>query len=89
MHDGWITQIICCAAVGSFLVALGVDLILERQAGWSFALRFMFDRNNSHFLVRAFSLPLLISWVSSCGLVPDVPISCSCVRAHIRTGYRP
>ena len=53
MHDGWITQIICCAAVGSFLVALGVDLILEKQAGWSFALRFMFDRNNSHFLVRA------------------------------------
>ncbi|RPD57677.1 hypothetical protein L226DRAFT_165779 [Lentinus tigrinus ALCF2SS1-7] len=40
----------CCAAIGSFLVALGVDLILEKQSGWSFALRFMFDRNNSHFL---------------------------------------
>ncbi|KAI0692845.1 hypothetical protein C8T65DRAFT_71134 [Cerioporus squamosus] len=40
----------CCAAMGSFLVGLGVDLILEKQSGWSFALRFLFDRNNSHFL---------------------------------------
>ncbi len=42
----------CCAAIGTFLIGLGVDLLLEKQSGWSFALRFLFDRNNSHFLVR-------------------------------------
>ncbi|KAI0753159.1 hypothetical protein C8Q80DRAFT_1217409 [Daedaleopsis nitida] len=39
-----------CAAIGSFLVALAADLVIERQRGMSFALRFLFDRNNSHFL---------------------------------------
>ncbi|KAI0741051.1 hypothetical protein C8Q76DRAFT_209992 [Earliella scabrosa] len=40
----------CCAAVGTFLVGLGIDLIIEKQSGMSFALRFLFDRNDSHFL---------------------------------------
>lgn len=40
-----------CAAVGSFLVALGIDLILNKQSGMSTGLRFLFDRNSSHFLV--------------------------------------
>ncbi len=40
-----------CAAVGSFLVALGIDLILNKQSGMSNGLRFLFDRNSSHFLV--------------------------------------
>lgn len=44
-------QLSGCAAIGSFLVALGADLIIQRQRGMSFALRFLFDRNNSHFLV--------------------------------------
>ncbi|KAI0663955.1 hypothetical protein C8Q70DRAFT_930054 [Cubamyces menziesii] len=39
-----------CAAVGSFLVALGIDLILQKQKGMSAGLRFLFDRNSSHFL---------------------------------------
>ncbi|CDO74713.1 hypothetical protein BN946_scf184847.g21 [Trametes cinnabarina] len=39
-----------CAAVGSFLVALGIDLILNKQSGMAAGLRFLFDRNSSHFL---------------------------------------
>ncbi|KAI1791155.1 hypothetical protein LXA43DRAFT_1061562 [Ganoderma leucocontextum] len=39
-----------CAAIGTFLIGLGIDLIMEKQNGMSFALRFFFDRNNSHFL---------------------------------------
>ncbi|KAI0359559.1 hypothetical protein OH77DRAFT_1387263, partial [Trametes cingulata] len=39
-----------CAAVGSFLVALGIDLILQKQSGMSAGLRFLFDRNSSHYL---------------------------------------
>ncbi|TBU31063.1 hypothetical protein BD311DRAFT_804847 [Dichomitus squalens] len=40
----------CCAAIGTFLIGLGIDLIIEKQDGMSFALRFLLDRNNSHFL---------------------------------------
>lgn len=50
-------QVTGCAAIGTFLVSLGVDLVLEKQSGMSFALRFLFDRNNSHFLVRIRLLP--------------------------------
>ena len=42
------------AACGTFLVGLGIDLLLEKQSGISFGLRFLLDRNNSHFLVRVF-----------------------------------
>ncbi|KAG5638432.1 hypothetical protein H0H81_012649 [Sphagnurus paluster] len=38
------------ASVGTFLVFLGVDLIINRQAGMSRGLRFLFDRNASHAL---------------------------------------
>ncbi|KAJ3571731.1 hypothetical protein NP233_g3559 [Leucocoprinus birnbaumii] len=37
-----------CTATGTFLVALGVDLILNRQKGTSRGLIFLFDRNSSH-----------------------------------------
>ncbi|TCD65567.1 hypothetical protein EIP91_002487 [Steccherinum ochraceum] len=36
------------AAVGSLLVGLGIDLIINQQDGLSMGLRFLFDRNNSH-----------------------------------------
>ncbi|KAG6910432.1 hypothetical protein DXG01_010787 [Tephrocybe rancida] len=38
------------ASVGTFLVGLGVDLVMYRQAGMSRGLRFLFDRNASHAL---------------------------------------
>ncbi|KAG6816596.1 hypothetical protein H0H87_004822 [Tephrocybe sp. NHM501043] len=38
------------ASVGTFLVALGVDVIINRQSGMSRGLRFLFDRNASHAL---------------------------------------
>ncbi|CAA7260488.1 unnamed protein product [Cyclocybe aegerita] len=39
-----------CASVGTFLTFLGADLIIHKQAGFSRGLRFLFDRNASHFL---------------------------------------
>ncbi|KAF8963572.1 hypothetical protein BDZ97DRAFT_982760 [Flammula alnicola] len=39
-----------CTSTGSFLAVLGVDLIIHKQAGMSRGLRFLFDRNASHFL---------------------------------------
>ncbi|KAF8055787.1 hypothetical protein FPV67DRAFT_1538916 [Lyophyllum atratum] len=38
------------ASVGTFLVFLGIDLIVNRQSGISRGLRFLFDRNASHVL---------------------------------------
>ncbi|KAG6871791.1 hypothetical protein C0995_016592 [Termitomyces sp. Mi166 len=38
------------ASVGTFFIALGVDVILNRQSGMSRGLRFLFDRNASHAL---------------------------------------
>ncbi|KAF5375559.1 hypothetical protein D9615_009156 [Tricholomella constricta] len=38
------------ASVGTFLVFLGIDLIINRQSGMSRGLRFLFDRNASHVL---------------------------------------
>ncbi|KAJ2911758.1 hypothetical protein MD484_g8652, partial [Candolleomyces efflorescens] len=37
-----------CASIGTFLVFLGVDLIINRQKGMSRGLRFLFDRNSNH-----------------------------------------
>ncbi|ESK97232.1 hypothetical protein Moror_17888 [Moniliophthora roreri MCA 2997] len=37
-----------CSSVGTFLVFLGVDLMLNRQSGLSRGLRFLFDRNTNH-----------------------------------------
>jgi len=36
------------ASVGTFLTALGIDLIINKQNGMSFGLRFLFDRNDAH-----------------------------------------
>ncbi|KAH9855922.1 hypothetical protein C2E23DRAFT_556545 [Lenzites betulinus] len=39
-----------CASVGTFLVALGADLVINKQSGMSSGLRFLFDRNSAHYL---------------------------------------
>ncbi|THH21861.1 hypothetical protein EUX98_g8253 [Antrodiella citrinella] len=36
------------AAVGTFLVALGIDLVINKQEGMGRGLRYLFDRNNVH-----------------------------------------
>ncbi|THH18687.1 hypothetical protein EW146_g2350 [Bondarzewia mesenterica] len=40
--------LICSASAGTFLVGLGIDLIVNEQDGLSRGLRFLFDRNTSH-----------------------------------------
>jgi len=37
-----------CASTGSFLCALGFDLVINRQSGMSRGLRYLFDRNRYH-----------------------------------------
>ncbi|KAF9228466.1 hypothetical protein BS17DRAFT_805920 [Gyrodon lividus] len=37
-----------CASTGSFLCALGFDLVINQQSGMSRGLRFLFDRNRYH-----------------------------------------
>lgn len=36
---------------------LGIDLVVNKQAGMSFGLRYLFDRNSSHLEVCPHSLP--------------------------------
>ena len=71
-------QSACCAAVGTFLIGLGIDLIAEKQDGMSFALRFFFDRNNSHFLVR---VPI--------AYLPWFPTANAQEQAIVHRGYTP
>ncbi|KAF9494196.1 hypothetical protein BDN71DRAFT_1449323 [Pleurotus eryngii] len=40
--------VVGCASAGTFLTALGIDLIINQQSGMSRGLRFLFDRNSSH-----------------------------------------
>jgi len=44
-------KLFACTATGSFLVALGIDLVLKRENGMSRGLIFLFDRNSSHIVV--------------------------------------
>ncbi|EED83911.1 predicted protein [Postia placenta Mad-698-R] len=41
---------IASASVGTFFIGLGVDLIINKQAGMSFGLRLLCDRNKAHYL---------------------------------------
>ncbi|KAF7295990.1 SET domain-containing protein [Mycena kentingensis (nom. inval.)] len=50
-----------CASIGTFLLGLGVDLFMQKQAGLSLGLRFLFDRNDSHalfFIEHPYTAPL-------------------------------
>lgn len=49
------------AALGSFLTALGIDLVVNKQAGMSMGLRYFFDRNAAH-----------IYWLETRGWHPPV-----------------
>ncbi|OBZ69550.1 hypothetical protein A0H81_10284 [Grifola frondosa] len=42
--------VISCASVGTFLTGLGIDLIVNKQSGMSYGLRYLFDRNSHHYL---------------------------------------
>ena len=44
-------QAIASASVGTFFVALGIDLFANKQSGMSFGLRYAFDRNKYHYYV--------------------------------------
>ena len=77
-------QSACCAAVGTFLIGLGIDLIAEKQDGMSFALRFFFDRNNSHFLVRLTSVHPLRGNLRT-NAYHDFPR----IQAIVHKGYNP
>jgi len=61
-----------CASIGSFLIALGIDLILNKQDGLSRGLRFLFDRNDSHLadiVTNGYSPPLLTTILIIASLV--------------------
>lgn len=44
-----------CASTGSFLCALGVDLVTNQQSGMSRGLRYLMDRNRYHVVDNVFS----------------------------------
>lgn len=46
-------QLLSSASVGTFLIGLGIDLIINDLDGWSRGLRFLFDRNTAHLAVRS------------------------------------
>lgn len=64
--------LLACASVGTFLTTLGFDLIINKQAGLSRGLRFLFDRNDSHLadlVVNGYTPPLLTSILIIASLV--------------------
>jgi len=68
-----------CASIGTFLVALGIDLIMTKQEGMSAGLRFLFDRNGSHvvfLLTHEYAAPTFtrILLIASLGLTPVLAI---------------
>ncbi|KAJ7270123.1 hypothetical protein B0H12DRAFT_826526 [Mycena haematopus] len=68
-----------CASIGTFLTALGVDLIISKQNGMSAGLRFLFDRNGSHvaFLLTQGYTPLVstrVLLIASLVLVPVLAV---------------
>ncbi|KAJ7496736.1 hypothetical protein FB451DRAFT_1359295 [Mycena latifolia] len=68
-----------CASIGTFLTALGVDLIMTKQEGMSLGLRFLFDRNGSHIaylLTHEYTAPLRtrILIIASLGLTPVLAV---------------
>jgi len=47
-----ITYLFCCVSTGTFLLSLGIDILVNKQAGMSRGLRFLFDRNPSHDTIK-------------------------------------
>ncbi|KAI0919081.1 hypothetical protein AcW1_003448 [Taiwanofungus camphoratus] len=70
-----IATTLSCAAVGTFLIALGIDLIIKKQEGMSSGLRYMFDRNKHHYLAIVYKgwkppTATIIILAVSLGLIP-------------------
>jgi len=68
-----------CASIGTFLTALGVDLIISKQDGMSAGLRFLFDRNGSHIsflLTHEYTAPIhtRVLLIASLGLIPILAV---------------
>ncbi|KIP03713.1 hypothetical protein PHLGIDRAFT_94401, partial [Phlebiopsis gigantea 11061_1 CR5-6] len=64
--------VICSAAVGTFLTFLGIDLIINKQAGMSMGLRHLFDTNSAHiqyFVEHHYSPPILTEILLGVSLV--------------------
>ncbi|KAJ7807815.1 hypothetical protein B0H14DRAFT_2380994 [Mycena olivaceomarginata] len=64
-----------CASIGTFLTALGLDLIMAKQDGMSAGLRVLFDRNGSHvafLLTHGYTAPIRtrVLLIASLALVP-------------------
>ncbi|KAI0369029.1 hypothetical protein BV20DRAFT_423669 [Pilatotrama ljubarskyi] len=80
-----------CAAVGSFLVALGIDLVLKKQSGMSTGLRFLFDRNSSHYLaiVHLGYHPPLITQILLGASLGAIPILAFAQHKIFRGPFRP
>lgn len=70
-----VRQLISSASVGTFFTFLGIDLLVARQSGLSFGLRYLFDRNDAHLQVWIAAVPIirlsdvfsvyLFSWLAS------------------------
>ncbi|KAJ6593295.1 hypothetical protein B0H19DRAFT_919594 [Mycena capillaripes] len=68
-----------CASIGTFLIALGVDLIMSKQDGMSAGLRFLLDRNGSHIvflLTHQYTAPIRtrILLIASLALTPILAV---------------
>jgi len=68
-------MLFACVANGTFLVALGSDIIVNRQAGMGRGLIFFFDRNSSHIvdiITKGYNPPIttLIIIGASTALIP-------------------
>ncbi|CAL1711492.1 unnamed protein product [Somion occarium] len=69
--------LVSSASVGTFLIGLGVDLVINKQKGMSTGLRFLFDRNNSHLVdlfTRGWHPPIstIIILAVSLALIPPL-----------------
>jgi len=69
-----------CASIGTFLTALGLDLIMTKQDGMSAGLRFLFDRNGSHMaflLTHEYTAPIRtrVLLFASLGLIPLLAVA--------------
>ncbi|KAI0629431.1 hypothetical protein C8Q77DRAFT_1065136 [Trametes polyzona] len=83
--------VVSCAAVGTFLVFLGVDLVLNKQSGMSAGLRYLFDRNSSHYLaiVRQGYNPPVITQALLGASIGAIPVLAFAQHKIFRAPFRP
>ncbi|KAI0827994.1 hypothetical protein BC628DRAFT_1317116 [Trametes gibbosa] len=80
-----------CTSVGTFLVALGVDLVINKQSGMSTGLRFLFDRNSSHYLaiVHLGYHPPVVTQVILGASLGAIPVLAFAQHKIFRAPFRP